>query len=284
MGHPQYAHTNAPLVALLDRGPAVAVHRGSGRGSIAENTNKAIVAALAEGADLVEIDIVGSSDGAFYLFHDGYEPMVFGIPERLTELSAAQIDALNYSWNVSVPGGYPVERLTDTLTAFPDTFFTVDRSWRWWDTLLDILAERGSVPHLVLKSPLLDEAVRTLAEHRAPFPYVPIVTRPADVEAVIADDRLNAVGFELIAAESDHPFCDPRYVAGLRKRGYCILLNALNLGNGVPLYAGFDDEVSLLDDPDKGWGELIRRGASIIQTDWPGPLHSYLEKVGLRPR
>lgn len=258
----------------------VAVHRGSGRGSIAENTSKAIRAALVEGAEMVEIDIIESTDGEFFLFHDGYEPMSFGIEQRLPQLSTAEIEALNYSWCISEPGGYPVEKLDDVLAEFPTTFFNVDRSWRWWPGLLDRMAAKGNISHLVVKCPMLPDALGALSQHPAPFPFIPIVRTPAEVEEVIADENLNTVGFELLAGDLAHPFADRHYIARLRERGFVVLLNALNLGDRVPLFAGFDDETSLLIDPARGWGELADRGADIIQTDWPGPLRAYLASCG----
>ena len=280
IGHSRYASTNEPLAALLERRrPAIAVHRGSGRGSIAENTAKGIRAAEVEGADIVEIDIVSSTDGEFFLFHDGYEPMAFGLDANITTLSSTEITDLNYRWCNEQPGGYPVERLIDVLETFPDTFFNVDRSWRWWPRLFDVMATHGRVEHLLVKSPIVPDSVAALSGHSAPFPYIPIVRTPEEVEQVIADDGLNTVGFELLAHDDDHPFCDQAYLAGLKERGFAILLNALNLSNRVPLYAGYDDETSMLESPDAGWGELVRRGADIIQTDWPGPLKEYRESL-----
>ena len=55
-----------------------------------------------------------------------------------------------------------------------------------------------------------------------------------------------------------------------------MLLNALNLENGSVLYLGADDDTSVLEDPDLGWGRLIQVGATAIQTDWPHLLRAYL--------
>lgn len=278
IGHARHAAMNEPFVGLLaSRTPLISVHRGSGRGSIAENTVKAVLAATAEGADIVEIDIISSTDGDHFLFHDGYERMHFGLDRNIRTLSTAEIRELSYRWCISEPGAYPVERLRTVLEACPSTFFNVDRSWWWWPGLLDELAEFGSPPHLLLKSPVADEPLAALAGHPVKFPYIPIVKTPDDVERVWAHEDFNTVGVELVAAEPDHPFCDPDYVAGLRERGMAVLLNAMNLGNRIPLYAGFDDETSLFDHPDKGWGELVARGADVIQTDWPGVLLRYLD-------
>ena len=42
----------------------------------------------------------------------------------------------------------------------------------------------------------------------------------------------------------------------------------------------FDDDISVLCDPDRGWGRLLDMGFDIIQTDWPGPLKEYIVTRG----
>ncbi len=279
IGHPQYAALNQPFADLLaTRRPLIAVHRGSGRGSIAENTLKGIHAALAEGADIVEIDVIASTDGDHFLFHDGYEPMHFGVAENIRTLSTAEIERLGYRWCFNDASQYPVERLRTVLDACPEVFFNVDRSWWWWPGLLDELAAHGVPAHLLLKSPVQDAPLAALSSHPTKFPYIPIVRTVEEVERVWADQAINMVGVELVASEPDHAFLDAGYVQSLRERGLAALMNGLNLSNRVPLYAGFDDEVSLLEHPDHGWGQMIARGADIIQTDWPGVLARYLER------
>lgn len=226
---------------------------------------------------MVEIDVVSSTDGTFFLFHDGYEQRHFGITDNIRTLSTAQIDNLNYSWCSETAGIYPVERLSTLLEACPETFFNVDRSWFWWPRLLDYLAEHGRPDHLILKSPATAEFIELLAAHPVKFPYIPFVSSVEEVEDVWnARHDVNVVGFELVTADGAHPFCRPSYLRSLQSRGLLILVNAMNMPNGAPLYAGHDDESSLLGDPDTGWGYMVDRGVDIIQTDWPGPLREYL--------
>jgi glycerophosphoryl diester phosphodiesterase len=79
-GQPRFVEQNAQLNAAFEHArPLVAVHRGTGLGTIAENTQPAVEAALRQGAEMVEIDIVESTDGEFFLFHDGYDPCL-GVP------------------------------------------------------------------------------------------------------------------------------------------------------------------------------------------------------------
>ena len=47
------------------------------------------------------------------------------------------------------------------------------------------------------------------------------------------------------------------------------------------LSPGHSDEVSILD-PDAHWGQLIKLGVNIFQTDRPQELVNYLENKGLR--
>lgn len=129
---------------------------------------------------------------------------------------------------------------------------------------------------LVLKSYVDDEALDRLRGHRTKYPFVPMVRSVSEMRTVLDDPDLNLVGVELLAPSAGHVFTRPETLSTLRDRGVLCLLNAINLSNRVPLFAGFDDEVSVLEDPDRGWGELVRLGADIIQTDWPALLSSYL--------
>ncbi|NMA64834.1 MAG: hypothetical protein GX957_01155 [Clostridiaceae bacterium] len=52
------------LVSSL-RSPSIAAHRGSCGGNIPPNTIAACEAAIAQGADILEVDVARSSDGRF---------------------------------------------------------------------------------------------------------------------------------------------------------------------------------------------------------------------------
>lgn len=276
LGHPDHAATNALLASrLAAKAPLIAVHRGSGGGSIAENTAPAVTAALAQGADIVEIDVIASTDGDYFLFHNGYEAMHFGLDRDIRELSTAQMEQLHYTWQAEADPPYGMARLDDVLRQFPGTILNVDRSWWYWDDLLDHLTGFGVTDQLLLKAPVEQEALELLADHPEPFPFLPIVKSPEEVEQVLAIGEINTVAMELLAQTPEDPFADPAYIQSLRERGIAVYLNALNLSNRVPLFCGWDDEASVLSHPDEGWGRLIALGADIVQTDWPALLRDY---------
>ncbi|MEU6711450.1 glycerophosphodiester phosphodiesterase family protein [Nonomuraea sp. NPDC046802] len=283
-GQPQYKQINALLnTALTERSPLIAVHRGTGLGNIPENTGEAIETALVQGADMVEIDIVESADGDFFLFHDGMERFAFDRDLDLRALSTAEIRALRYRW---VRADARVSELTDVLERFRgDVLFNVDRSWWYWDRLLPFADRFDLAGQLVFKSPVEEAWLEKLRRHPVKYPFIPMVRTRADIDAVLHDPDLNLVGVELLAKSATDELAQPELIDELHDAGLACLLDAINLADGVPLFQGRDDHTSVLGDPADGWGWLIAHGADIIQTDWPGLLCRYREETtGVVPR
>ncbi|MDR6687744.1 glycerophosphoryl diester phosphodiesterase [Arthrobacter sp. 1088] len=273
----QNAHLNA---AFARSRPIVAVHRGTGLGTIAENTQQAVAAALRQGAEMVEIDVIASTDGEFFLFHDGYEAMHFGIQENIRTLDAASIRALEYRWcSTASDRPYKVATLDEVLRQNSQALFNIDRSWWFWETLLPYLDRYEIRGRAVLKSPVETEWLKLLAEHPFKYAFAPMVRSHEDVLNVLEHTDINTVGMELLAEDPDHDFASPDYVQWLHSKGLFAMVNAINLNNRVPLFCGWDDEVSVLGDPSAGWGRLMGIGADIIQTDWPGLLVPYRDAV-----
>ena len=66
------------------------------------------------------------------------------------------------------------------------------------------------------------------------------------------------------------------------KKGKVLWGNSILYSSRVPLSAGHSDDVSLMDDPAKGWGWLADKGFDIIQTDWTQHCSDYLIEKGVR--
>lgn len=261
---------------LAERGrPLVVAHRGTTLGSFPDNTVRSAIGALRSGADVIETDVVRSADGEYFLFHTGYEQKLLGLGADVREMTAEQLGSSVFRWQGG-PSSPGVERLDALLDAVPDTWINIDRSWGLWPELLDHLARRGVEDRILLKSPPREEHLRALAEHPTPFLYFPIVRTLEELDRVADMEGLNLVGAELLAAGPDDDFAAPEAVAAVAERFPLVLLNALNLENGSVLYLGADDDTSVLEDPELGWGRLIEVGATAIQTDWPHLLRAHL--------
>ena len=265
---------------LTTHRPAIAVHRGTAHGAVVENTVGAVTAALRSGTDMVEIDVVESTDGDYFVFHDGYEAVHFGTAWPLPKLSTAEIESLEYGARVAHPR-VKVERLDDMLRSFPGVLFNIDRSWHYWPRLLAWLDQFDITDQLILKAPVQPQALGHLRSHPIKYPLLAIVRSPDDLDTVRTHPGINLVGAELVAKDPSHPFCDAAWIQQeVRDRGLFAYVNALDLGHGVPLMANWDDTVSVTGDPDEGWGRLVALGADVIQTDWPSLLRDYLREAG----
>jgi glycerophosphoryl diester phosphodiesterase len=80
---------------LVDHGAvAVTAHRGASVGA-PENTMAAFDAAIAAGADFIELDVQRASDGGVVVVHDGDLMRLAGNPHRIGELSVAELAAVD---------------------------------------------------------------------------------------------------------------------------------------------------------------------------------------------
>lgn len=283
-GQPRYAETNALLNRrFADSGTLVMAHRGTASGSIAENTTGAVLAAVRSGADIVEIDVTGSSDGQFFAHHDGFEGQHLTTDINLTRLPAAAIEEMSFRWLDRPDRPVRLERLADLLTPFRShsrdaVLFNVDRSWWWWPQVLDLLAALDMTPQLLLKCHAAnDEAIGQLASYGVKFPFMPICFTVDQAYAHLDRDDLNVVGVEVIAPVPESPFTDPEVIAGVRERGVFVLVNAEVLPIAHQCYPGFSDERAILEGSEAGWGPIFDLGVDVIQTDWPWLLADYRE-------
>lgn len=281
IGRGVFRETNRALSDLVEAAsPVIVAHRGSAGGAVVENTAAAVRAALACGADVVEIDLVSSRDGVVYVFHDGYERQLLGIDENLSTLSSNEIDELCYLTRAPRGRKQRVERVVELLDSVPqDVILNVDRSWNRWPAVLDQLARHGDPGRFILKSPPAPDHIRHLCRHPVKFPYVPVVTDMAQVGDLSELEGLNMVGVELVARDAASPLLEPERVRELHAENLLCAVNAEVLGDlGGDLYGGFDDWVSLLENPDTGWGELMGRDVDLVLTDWPWALRRYRDE------
>lgn len=94
--------------------PLAIAHRGDPR-AWPENTLPAFAAAVDRGADLVELDLRRTRDGAIVVLHDPTLHRLWGVDRRVDELDLADVQALGYH-DVRVPTlGQVVDRVAVPL-------------------------------------------------------------------------------------------------------------------------------------------------------------------------
>ena len=282
MGNKNNNDTTKLLHEKLESEPfLIAVHRGSSMGNIVENTLPAFYAAIQSGADILEIDVVRSSDGEFYLFHDGNERRLLGQEKNIREMDSAFIESLNYQNNIGHVVNYKVEKLENALTTLKGTgiILNLDRSWTDWNTLLPFLDQFDMADQIILKSPVIESCLSILEQHPVKYPYMPIIKKVDEIDEVLSYQNINLKGMELIAKDEDSAFFQDEIIRGIKEKDLFIWLNAIVLNHTDVLYAKYDDDQSIIKGPAYGWEKLVEKGCDIIQTDWPSLLDNFRQEI-----
>ncbi|MCK0105311.1 glycerophosphodiester phosphodiesterase family protein [Marinobacter sp. S0848L] len=89
-----------PIISSLNHSTEVGITAHRGNASLApENTVSAIRQAINDGSDYIEIDVQLTADGVPVLWHDTDMQRIFGLPERINDLSYPQLRKLDAgSW------------------------------------------------------------------------------------------------------------------------------------------------------------------------------------------
>jgi len=118
--------------AMLTWGPLDIAHRG-GAAERPEHTLLAYRHALDVGADVLELDLHRSSDGAVVVMHDDTVDGTTDGSGAVAEMSLAELRALDAGHQFGRSDGFPyrgtgltVPTLEDVLDAFPDALFLIE--------------------------------------------------------------------------------------------------------------------------------------------------------------
>lgn len=281
-GKEQYREINELLNAKFEEKKVlICAHRGSWHGNVIQNTTMAYKAALMQGADIVETDTTASHDGEVFSIHDGVEPRLFGWNKNSAHLSADQISAFHPLNGLGEPSSHHIQKLEEVFDFLcHDELINIDRTWRAAGKVPALLDQH---PHMlrqaILKAPLSHrEILDQLENHPVKYMFMPICYSLADVEEALAYRNLNMVGVELIAFSNDDELFSDEAIRYIHSKNLFTWVNALTLTDVPPykpLYGDLDDDISILEGPDRGWGRLFDKQIDVIQTDWPALVKNY---------
>jgi glycerophosphoryl diester phosphodiesterase len=255
----------------------IAAHRGTCGGNIIYNTIPAYENALRHHADIVELDAAMSTDGVFYTFHDGTEPMILGSTRNIKTMKSSYVDEL-YMRNPSLElTGERVNKLEDVFNHLRGRgIINVDRTWFYWKEIIAFIKKTGMEDQVILKSPPDEEYLETLESMAPNLAYMPIIKTVEEAERV-RKYKINYCMAELIFKDIDDPVVAGSFIAELHKQGLLLWVNVITLNERTVLSGGKDDRNAIMDGPDDNWGWCIDRGFDVLQTDWPMLLREYVQ-------
>ena len=258
----------------------VACHRGDWR-NWPENSLAAIGSVIGMGADIVEIDLALTSDSVLVVCHDRTLNRTTTGKGLIAEIPYDSVQRCFLKSGHGVATSHRMPTLREALELCKDRIVVnIDKGYQYYDLVQRLSEELGVTGQLLIKgkSPVADVAAK-FSRYEHNMMYMPIIDilKPKG-QALFAEYREK--GIVPLAYEIcwDRPApevetCMREVVAG----GSKLWVNSL----WASLCGGLDDDRAFDGDPAAVYGKLVDMGATMIQTDRPELLISYLRSRGL---
>ena len=281
----QPANRAAAIVAEIHN-PAskkvlVASHRGDWR-NWPENSIPAIESVIRMGVDIMELDLKLTRDSVLVLCHDHTIDRTTNGKGHVRDITYDSIRRckLRRAHNV-ITDSLRMPTLREALEVCKDRIVVnVDQGYEYYDLVLAVTEELGVTEQILIKGKRSPEVVAAkFAEHPRNMMYMPIIDILKPKGQALFDeyrkDGITPLAYEICwdrpAPEVDA--CMREVVAG----GSKLWVNSL----WASLCGGLDDDAAFDGAPAEVYGKLVDMGATMIQTDRPELLISYLRSRGL---
>lgn len=259
-------------------------HRGVWGGNIPCNTIPAYETALAQGADMIEIDVDFTADGKLIVFHPGMERPFLGFNDSLHRHNWDFVKQLRYQNIDAVPTQFGIETLDDVLERFQDRcYINVDKFWQKPKEISDAIRAHGMTEQMLVKTAPQAKYLDIVEAFCADMPYMAIVKNPEEIE-IARSRKLRYVGTEVLFSEDSSPMASPAFIKAQHDAGLLVWCNAIVYNYRAVLAGGHSDDRSVLGDPDGSWGWIADRGFDLMQTDRVLEAALYLDKTARRKR
>ncbi len=271
----------------------IAAHRGECGGNIPCNTLAAYEIAVANGADMIEVDVSMSADGTLWILHPKMEYIQLNYlgtegKVRITELTDEEIRKLRYVNTDRTYTEHGLCTFDEVLTRFKDrVYINVDKFWEHPAEIMDAIKTHGMEDQIVVKTSPKAELFDLMEEYAPNIYFLPILNQKKANEGIEVHEELlkrniNYIGAEVVFTDDSKSIGSKEFVDRLHADGKLVWCNAILYNYKVPLSGGHTDDVSLIEDPAKGWGWIADRGYDFLQTDWTLACVTYLNRVGKR--
>lgn len=271
-----------PFPPLLRGGkrPLLAAHRGVCGGNIPCNTEKAFLAALNQGADIIELDVARALDGTLWVFHPGMEYPHVGSRRPLAALKSKTIAGLRF---VNADRARTEDRILTLDDAFEllkgKCLLNIDKFWTHPQQIADCIRRHGLSEQVLTKIPDSKSAADKVAAAAPELPLFVIVRGSDEITPYIRERGINLAGVEAIFDREDLPVISKGSIESYHKQGLAVWGNAIVYNYKDVISAGHTDDKAVCGDPDFGWGWFREKGFDIVQTDFLLAAKQYYDRT-----
>ena len=259
----------------------VASHRGDWR-NYPENSLAAIESVIRMGVDIMELDLKLTKDSVLVLCHDHTINRTTNGKGRVCDITYDSIAKCVLKSGHGVKTAHKMPTLREALEVCKDRIVVnIDQGYEYYDLALALGEELGVTDQLLIKGKRSTEVVENkFAEYEHNMMYMPII------------DILKPHGQALFAEYMDkgivplaYEVCWNEYTPEVEDCMQKVLASGSKLWvNSLwsSLCGGLEDDLAWdTQDPEAVYGKLLDMGATLIQTDRPEFLISYLRSKKL---
>ena len=263
--------------ARQERGVLIAAHRGMAAGNIPCNTMPAFEAALRQGADMLETDVILNGEGKMFIFHTKQEKNHLNLDIHLEQMTEEQILQQRFVNTDNDVTPYGVLRLDDFLEAFKNRcLINLDHGWDFLPELVGAVRRHGMEEQILVKAPSKIKFAEQMEAIAPEIMFMPIYKETDHLTEQLENMNINFVGAELVFATEDSPVAQDAYIKAHHDKGRLLWCNPILYSYKAQLTAGHNDDVAITSDPEFGWGWLIDKQFDILQTDWVLPMRQFI--------
>lgn len=271
------------LKMAKEKNVLLVAHRGSFGGNIPPNSLQAFQLALNYGADIIELDVDASADGELFIQHPRMEKVHLRMNDRIKAFPASMVEQFRLSNCDMTRTAWCIPRLEEALRMLKGKcIINIDKFWDHPKEISEMIRKLGMEDQILIKSLNKPEYLDAVETYAPDLYYMSIVRDEDTTYEEMKSRKINFVGTEVLFDREDAPVASKEYIDMLHKDGKIAWVNALVYSYRTVLAAYHNDDVSVLEDPEKGWGWLADRGFDIIQTDFIYNCRQFLENTGRR--
>lgn len=280
-------------------GVFVIAHRGCHNASprkalpaVPENSLRALEQCVQLGVDMMELDLRRTRDGALAVIHDDTIDRTTDGQGKVADFTLAQLQRHRLRQNM---GGRMSPMLTDqripTLAdmlaaARGRIMLNLDIKDDIYPAVMGEVRAAGMERQVLVKTPVTNVEPAVSGQPLfAGIPYMPIIghgigaaltATPANIATKQLAVVEKPVGVEMVFLSPEEALALQKVVDMAGIRSWANTLTSV----GVVSITGQGGDLEALRTSGSTWGQLLRSGVSMIQTDEPGPLLDYLDLEG----
>ncbi len=271
------------LKAAKEKKVLLVAHRGVCGGNIPCNSLQAFRAAINQGADIVELDVDRSADGELFIQHPGMERVHLRIPHSIRNYNSAEVQEFRLSNCDLAPTEWSIVRLEEALELLRGKcIVNIDKFWENPEAIAKLVRRLKMEDQILIKTENRPEYLNDVETYAPDIPYMTIANTEDTTHEAMMKRSINYVGTEVLFETEDAPVASAEYLNQMHHDGKIVWSNAIVYNYRAVLSAHHNDDISLTEDPAKGWGWLADHGFDLIQTDFLFPCKHFLETTGRR--